>query len=339
MSLVRELTFHKTYYRNYRKAMESNFQHRSSSLKFAIETLTKTQRQLSSSTFSSFKQTVNVSKQTLFNPLSGPKMLTNNDHALFFSNDDKVLTSEKHEQFILPLCEVYSDPSLTLGEQDYFFLGEFEGKNIFAASFKQTTTENKSFSLLPARDALKIANDKTAQLICRGKQLLHWHRVSLFSGCCGSPTKISQVETAKICQSCNKVIYPATFPVVIVLIEQGRRILLARSPNFVKGMYSTLAGFVDPGESCEAAVRREVAEEVGVQIKEISYFGSQAWPFPSSIMLGFRAKYAGGEICIDKKEIEDAKWFDVSELPALPHACSIARHMIDHYVNQWRFKS
>jgi NAD+ diphosphatase len=256
-------------------------------------------------------------------------MLTHNDYALCF-HGDKLLTGKKGNEFLIPFHELHMGPALNLGEQDYFFLGKFEEKNIFAISISYTAL-NKKTNLISVKDGLKIADNKISQLICQGKQLLHWHATSLYSGCCGSLTKLSQTETAKICQKCSKVIYPVTFPVIIVLIEREGRILLARSSQFPQGMYSLLAGFVNPGESCEAAIHREVTEEVGIQIKELAYFGSQPWPFPSSLMLGYQAKYAGGEICIDKKELEDARWFDPSDLPLLPSKMGIARKMIDAF--------
>jgi len=115
--------------------------------------------------------------------------------------------------------------------------------------------------------------------------------------------------------------------------------LLARSPHFAKGLYSALAGFVEAGESCEEAVHREVKEEVGIKVNNISYFGSQAWPFPNSLIMAFRAQYAEGDLQPDENEIEDAQWFKVSELQKykkifLPHGYSISRHIIDSYINR-----
>jgi len=214
-------------------------------------------------------------------------MITDKDYAIFF-HGDKLLANGGGISFIMPFSEVYKNHNATLDEQNYFFLGKFEGKNIFAVTLNLMNTK-ADFSFVPARDALKIADIKTSQFICRGKQLLHWNNSSLYCRHCGSSTKLSQTETAKICQICDKVIYPTTSPVVVVLIERNGHLLLARSPHFAKGLYSALAGFVEVGESCEAAVHREVKEEVGIKVTNISYFGSQAWPFPSSLILAFRA--------------------------------------------------
>ena len=128
--------------------------------------------------------------------------------------------------------------------------------------------------------------------------------------------------------------YPRLSPAAIVLVRRGDRILLARSSGFPKEMYSVLAGFVEPGESIEDAVAREIREEVGIGVENVTYFGSQPWPFPNSLMIGFTADYADGELAPDPDEIEDAGWYTASDLPRLPPETSIARAMIDDFVNQ-----
>ncbi|HET6229054.1 MAG TPA: NAD(+) diphosphatase, partial [Longimicrobiaceae bacterium] len=126
--------------------------------------------------------------------------------------------------------------------------------------------------------------------------------------------------------------YPRLNPAVIMRIDHGERVLLVRGPNTPPGMYSTLAGFVEPGESLEEAVAREVAEEVGIRIRGVTYFGSQPWPFPNSLMIGFTAEYAGGDIVPQPGEIEDARWWTVDELPNLPGPLSISRALIDKWI-------
>jgi len=119
-----------------------------------------------------------------------------------------------------------------------------------------------------------------------------------------------------------------------VLVRRGDEVLLARSPGFPPEMYSVLAGFIEPGESIEETIEREVCEEVGVEVANVRYFGSQPWPFPNSLMIGFTADYAGGELRVDPEEIEDAGWYGVDNLPALPPKVSIARAMIDSFVTE-----
>jgi NAD+ diphosphatase len=159
-----------------------------------------------------------------------------------------------------------------------------------------------------------------------------WAREHRFCGSCGSAMTQVPRERAMYCQACDLRSYPRISPSMIVLITRGDEILLARSPRFVTGVYSTLAGFAEPGESAEDCLRREVYEEVQLKVRNIQYIGSQCWPFPHSMMLGFHAEYESGDIVPQADEIEDAQWFNVHDLPPLPAGRSIARHLIDLYV-------
>ena len=151
-------------------------------------------------------------------------------------------------------------------------------------------------------------------------------------GSCGSPMHARAGERAMYCPACGVQHYPRLSPSMIVLVTRGDELLLARSPRFAPGVYSTLAGYVEPGESVEQCVAREVREEVGVDIHPPQYIASQGWPFPHSLMLGFHAEYAGGEIVPQPEEIEDARWFHIDNLPALPARQSIARYLIELYL-------
>lgn len=164
----------------------------------------------------------------------------------------------------------------------------------------------------------------------RALQLLAWDRTHEFCGACATRTCARTAERSRECPACGLVVYPRLAPAVMCLVRRGQReLLLARSPRFAAGMYSALAGFVEPGETLEQCVDREVQEEVGLRVKNLRYFASQPWPFPHSLMIAFFAEHAGGEIAIDQKEIEDAHWFDISGLPQLPAKISIARRLID----------
>ncbi len=170
-------------------------------------------------------------------------------------------------------------------------------------------------------------------IACRGVQLIRFDTLTRFCGFCGSKTSMKQDEIAKVCPSCKRIVFPRLSPAVIVRITDGPKILLSRSPHFPKGMYSVQAGFVEPGESLEAAVHREVREEIGIEVTDIRYFGSQPWPFPDSLMIGFTARYAGGAIESDMKEIEDVRWFTRSDLPLLPAQDSIAHGLIHDWLD------
>lgn len=165
----------------------------------------------------------------------------------------------------------------------------------------------------------------------RAKQLVNWHATHRFCGRCGGRTEISDDELAMRCTRCGMMHHPRVSPAVIVRIRKGEEILLARSPGFPEGMRSVLAGFVEPGESLEETIRREVREEVGLEVENLKYFGSQPWPFPNSLMIGFTADYAGGELTPQPGEIEDAAWYGPENLPQLPPKVSIARRMIDAF--------
>ncbi|MBX6366300.1 MAG: NAD(+) diphosphatase, partial [Gemmatimonadetes bacterium] len=137
---------------------------------------------------------------------------------------------------------------------------------------------------------------------------------------------------ARACPACDLLFFPRIAPAVIVLVRRGDEALLARSPHFAPGVYSPIAGFVEPGESLEDAVRRETLEETGVALADVRYFGSQPWPFPHTLMVGFTAEYADGELRRQRDEIEDAAWFTRDRPPVLPSPISIARALVDAWL-------
>jgi NAD+ diphosphatase len=165
-------------------------------------------------------------------------------------------------------------------------------------------------------------------------RLIRFDRHTRFCGRCGAVTRQLRTERAKICPDCNLITYPRISPAIIVLVQNGDRILLARSPRFPEGQYSVVAGFVESGENLEHAVQREVREETGIEITNIRYFGSEPWPFPDSLMIGFTADYAGGEIVTDNNEIVSAGWFDRDHLPLLPRKTSISRVLIEQWISR-----
>lgn len=249
----------------------------------------------------------------------------------FFFTGNQILTSVNRAVYTFPLSQIFLDlAGITV--KNALFIEELTDKNLFAIELDPSKIPIKDpFRLTHGRDVLKTMNVASSDRLCRAKQLLYWHRSSLHCGFCGHPTSFSKREVAKECAECDRLIFPSTFPAVIVLIVKDDQILLARSPHFPDKMYSTIAGFVEAGETLEGTIHREVKEELGIQVHNISYFSSQSWPFPNSLMLGFQAEYKSGEITIDQQEIEDALWYSRSNLPLLPPKSSIARHLIDHH--------
>ena len=161
--------------------------------------------------------------------------------------------------------------------------------------------------------------------------VLNWHRSHPHCARCGARTEMAEAGFLRTCPSCGAQHHPRTDPVVIMLVLDGDRVLLGRQPSWPAGRYSALAGFVEPGESLEEAVAREVHEEAGVQVRGVRYVASQPWPFPSSLMLGFFADYAGGDPHVRDAELEDVRWFTREELAdtVLPPPLAIARTLID----------
>lgn len=184
-----------------------------------------------------------------------------------------------------------------------------------------------------AYHSLPFADFRTAGT---ARQKVEWFRTHRFCSRCGAPSELAEGAEAMRCVACAQMHFPRVAPAVIVLVQRGREALLGRSPHFVPGVYSTLAGFVESGESLEECVHREIHEEVGVSVTNLRYFGSQPHPFPNSLMVGFVADWASGEIAIDPAEIEDARWFDAEALPELPHPMSIARALIEDFVERTR---
>ncbi len=194
----------------------------------------------------------------------------------------------------------------------------------------------RGFEVKDLRSLFGRMDDVALALAGRAVQIVTWERTHRFCGRCGSQTEAVAGERSKRCPHCGLSNYPRLSPAIIIAItkqtEAGPRILLARNHRFPNGRYSVIAGFVEPGESLEECAHREVYEEVGLRIRNLRYFGSQPWPFPNSLMIGFIAEYASGEIVPEEGEIAEARWFAPDDLPQVPPKVSIARRLIDSFV-------
>lgn len=212
------------------------------------------------------------------------------------------------------------------------YLGRLNGSHCYAAELSPTTTWNESVSLVDLRRLHGLMAPDFLQAAVTGIQVLGWDQTFQYCGRCGTPTEDKADERAKVCPACGLVNFPRLSPAIMAAVIRGDRILLANGDGFPSGFFSVLAGFVEPGETLEESVAREVKEEVGIDIQNIRYFGSQPWPFPNSLMIAFTAEYRRGEIRIDGSEIKEAEWFSAENLPSRPDArISISGQLIEWF--------
>jgi NAD+ diphosphatase len=214
------------------------------------------------------------------------------------------------------------------------YLGRLDNRPCYAAEVAEGTVPPAGMTFEGLRKAYGCLDEDLFWIAARAVQIVDWDRTHRFCGRCGVPLNTKTTERAKECPRCGLLHFPRLAPAIIVLVRRGDKLLLARSRHFMPGMYSVLAGFVEPGESLEEAIAREVREEVGIEVKDLTYFGSQPWPFPHSLMVGFTATYAGGEISFNDDEIENAGWFAVDNLPHIPGKISISRRLIDWFIEK-----
>ena len=211
------------------------------------------------------------------------------------------------------------------------FLGELDGVPCWSAELPDDAPDPETGSFEGLRALWGRLDEVTWALAGRAAQIVAWERDHQFCGRCGAPTSHVPGERARRCAACNLLAYPRISPAVITLIERGDTILLARGVSFPPGRYGIIAGFLEPGETFEEAVQREVHEEVGIELDNITYFASQPWPFPHGVMIGFTARWASGELAPDPTEIADAGWFTLDTMPNIPPRLSIARRLIDDW--------
>lgn len=233
------------------------------------------------------------------------------------------------------LCWIGGDHPALPPETPLVFLGLEDGQASFAADLSHWQPEgadtaapvlmfDQSVQCHPAfaapqgfadlRDRMASLTPREAELAATARALLQWHQSHGFCAACGQKSEVTQAGWQRHCPACGAQHFPRTDPVVIMLITHGNRLLLGRSPGWPEGMYSLLAGFVEPGETAEAAVRREVFEESGIRVGQVEYLASQPWPFPASLMLGFRGVATSDAITLDPAELEDARWVSREEL-------------------------
>lgn len=208
-----------------------------------------------------------------------------------------------------------------------------DGHEVKAYQIDAPVIDDERYEMSPLRQSYYKLPLEMYLMAGKCAELVYWHHNTKYCGVCGGMMKF-HTNISKRCEQCGKEVWPQLATAIIVLIHKGEEVLLARGRNFKSDFYGLIAGFVETGETLEEAVRREVMEETGLRIRDISYFGSQPWPYPSGLMVGFNAQYDGGELHVQREELKKVAWFHRDHLPKLPEKLSIARQLIDHWLNE-----
>lgn len=255
----------------------------------------------------------------------------NPDSLWFLVYEQKIILLSENDAISVPPYKSLMNHDIVSEHIQY--MGTYNGIPCYAAEITETENLPKCFSVHPPLSVVNEIGVDLVRIAGLAGQYISWSSNHRFCGKCGSLTEDKKDERAKICTACRQIYFPRLSPAVIVAVVKDDRLLMANSPRFPSKFYSVLAGFVEPGETLEDCVRREVHEEVGVEVKNIKYFGSQPWPFPDSLMIGFTAEYESGEINEDQNEISHAAWFARDEIPRIPPSISIARKLIDWFIS------
>jgi NAD+ diphosphatase len=250
----------------------------------------------------------------------------------FIFSGYRLLVKRVGDAATLPVTKEIEVWNLDIGCSLY--LGRYRGRSCYAAEgeFRGEGSSEASFQEL--RNLFERLESEIYEIALLGVHLVEWEKSCQFCSRCRAALRSKTDIRAKECPACGRLEFPRLSPAIIVLIAKGDTLLLARSSRFPGAFFSVLAGFVEPGESLEDAVHREVREETGITLRNIAYFGSQPWPFPDSLMIGFTAEYESGEIVVDKEEIVEAGWYRADNLPLIPGKLSIARQLIDWFVEK-----
>jgi NAD+ diphosphatase len=265
------------------------------------------------------------------------------EHVAFTPGVTSTATATSGRLYVLTgqsLCVTYAagsgEPAVPIGPvpRGALYLGDLDGAPCFAHLLGEGEPAPEGSDPIALRQLFGALRDDDFAIAGRALGLTAWDRDHRFCGRCGTRTERSLTDRVRTCLRCGHGAYPRLSPAIIALVERDGRALLARNARFSLPFFSTLAGFVEVGETLEAAVAREIHEEAGIAVADIRYFGSQPWPFTGSLMIGFTARWASGEIVPDPTEIADADWFAPDELPRIPPRLSIARELIDDFVRR-----
>lgn len=266
-----------------------------------------------------------------FHPAVTPPVERNGAAHWFVFSNERILVEMGPASARVPLVEKLDVLGIRPVRSQY--LGHFDEIACYSAELSTEPTLPPGWTFQNLRRLFGLLDESMFDVAVRAKQIVLWDRTHRYCGQCGAATRDMEAERAKLCPKCGMMSYPRLSPAVIVAVTRDDEILLARAQRFPEGFYSVLAGYVEPGETLEDCVIREIGEEVGISVRNIRYFGSQSWPFPHSLMIAFTAEHASGDIRPDPSEIADAGWFHRGDLPWIPEKISIARRLIDWYVS------
>jgi len=247
----------------------------------------------------------------------------------FVIRGSDLLVTRSGGSFDIPLLPDIA--ALSFSPERAHVMGAVDGTACRVLGVPLQSEAPEGWSFEGVRGLFAAISDSFFSAAARALEIADWDRSHRFCGHCGSPTALKPGERALECVACGHLSYPRISPAVIVAVVRDNRILLARARRFPSGMYSVLAGFVEPGETLEECVAREVKEETGIEVKNLRYFASQPWPFPHSLMIAFTAEWAAGEITPDPAEIVDTRWLTVESFPRLPDPISVARRLINWF--------
>ncbi len=262
----------------------------------------------------------------------GPAQLQDEPPLLFIFHNNQLLVAPSPSGYIIPRQSLTAVAGLEIDYRRY--IGQYDNIHCYLIIAGELFSPAADLEWKNLRALHGLLPHDHYLLAGKCSELATWYQTNIFCGRCGTSMVDHATECARMCPSCNFLAFPRISPVVIMTIEQGDNILLGRSPHFPEGMYSPLAGFVDAGETAEEAVLREAKEEAGVTVKNLRYITSQVWPYPHSLMLGFRTDYDHGQLIIEREELEDARWFNIHNLPVLPSNISISRYLMDCFIRE-----
>jgi NAD+ diphosphatase len=248
----------------------------------------------------------------------------------FIFKEGQLLVKNHKQNFVIPAINTLME--LKLQKDNFIYIGRQNSICCFTAEVNSNFSTPVGLEFLNLPYLFEKMDSKLCQIASYAIQILNWKKNFQFCGRCSYKTVSLKNDRATYCPNCQLVNHPRISPAVIVAVIRDNRILLASAKRFKSKMYSVLAGFVEPGENLEECVKREILEEVNIEVKNIRYFGSQSWPFPNSLMIAFIADYKSGKIKIDKNELLDAAWFKATELPETSSKISIAGQLIDWFI-------